>query len=146
MLKGEFEHSIDAKGRTVLPAKMRDEVGEQFVITAGSDHCLFGYSLKEWSEFEKTLNALPTVTNPQAANLARFFLSKASDCETDKQGRFPIPLVLRNFAGLTKDIVIIGTGKRFEIWDKEVWAAKNAQITENFSDIFVGLEGQGISF
>lgn len=146
MLKGEFEHSLDAKGRTVLPAKMRDEVGEQFVITGGTDHCLFGYPQKAWEEFEATLNAMPTITNPGAAAMVRFFLSKAADCEVDKQGRFPIPTNLREYAGLTKDVVIIGTGKRFEIWDKARWDEKNAQFTENIDEIFGGLEEKGISF
>lgn len=142
MLKGEYEHTIDAKGRTVLPAKMREEVGEQFVITCGPNNCLFGYPLKAWEEFEGKLDSLPTVTNMQAANMVRFFMAKAADCEVDKQGRFPIPANLRQYARLTKDIVIIGNGKKFEIWDKEAW---DQQFVGGFDELFAGLQEQGIS-
>lgn len=145
MLMGEFEHSIDAKGRTVLPAKMRDEVGEKFVITCGTDGCLFGYPQAAWLEFEEQLNKLPITTNPQARKMNRFFLAKASECERDKQGRFPIPTNLREFAGLDKEVVIVGTGKRFEIWDKAKWNAMNDIMLDDIDATFASLEESGLS-
>jgi len=129
MLIGEFEHSLDAKGRLIMPAKLRESIGDTFVVTKGLDGCLFAFSITEWTNFEEKLKTLP-LTNKNARDFVRFFLSGATECEIDKQGRFLIPNNLREAAGLVKETVIIGVGTRIEIWDKEKWTEYN---NENMS-------------
>ncbi len=130
MLIGEYEHSLDTKGRLILPAKIREDMGETFIITKGLDGCLFGFSQTEWANFEEKLKTLP-LTNKNARDFVRFFLSGATECEMDKQGRFLIVANLREYANLEKDAVIIGVGTRIEIWNKEKWKAYNSD--ENIS-------------
>ncbi len=130
MFIGEYEHSVDAKGRVIMPAKLREDLGENFIITKGLDGCLFAYSKKEWSNFEEKLKTLP-LTNKNARDFVRFFLSGAVECEIDKQGRFLIPSNLRTYASLEKEINIIGVGTRVEIWNRESW--KNYSSEENIS-------------
>lgn len=130
MLIGEYEHSLDAKGRLILPSKIREDMGEKFIITKGLDKCLFGFSHTEWANFEEKLKTLP-LTNKNARDFVRFFLSGAIECEIDKQGRFLITSNLREYAKLEKDTVIIGVGTRIEIWDKEKWKSYNSD--ENIS-------------
>ena len=120
MFIGEYEHSVDAKGRVIMPAKLRDDIGEKFILTKGLDGCLFAYSQKEWLNFEEKLKTLP-LTNKNARDFVRFFLSGAIECEIDKQGRFLIPANLRAYGSLDKEIVILGVGTRIEIWNREVW-------------------------
>lgn len=120
MLIGEYAHSIDTKGRLIMPSKLKDDIGEKFVITKGLDGCLFVYSQVEWKNFEDKLRSFP-LTNKDARALVRFFLAGAMECEIDKQGRFLITSNLRDFAGLSKDVVIIGVLNKIEIWSKEKW-------------------------
>ncbi|MBO4846968.1 MAG: division/cell wall cluster transcriptional repressor MraZ [Lachnospiraceae bacterium] len=120
MFMGEYNHTIDPKGRVIIPAKFRDTLGEQFVITKGLDGCLFVYDEQEWKAFEEKLKTLP-ITNKEARAFVRFFLAGAADVETDKQGRILIPGVLRDHAKLIKDVVLVGVGSRVEIWSKECW-------------------------
>jgi MraZ protein len=119
LLIGEYEHSLDVKGRLIMPAKLRQDMGEKFIVTKGLDGCLFAFSQNEWLNFEAKLKALPSDKN--ARNFVRFFLSGATECEIDKQGRFLISNNLRNAANLEKEAVIIGVGTRLEIWNKETW-------------------------
>ena len=112
MLKGEYSHNIDAKGRLIIPAKFRDDLGEHFVITKGMENCLYVYPEAEWTAFEEKLNALPTTTDKKARAFAYFFQGSAADGDLDKQGRTLIPSVLRTFAHLDKEVVFIGMGKR----------------------------------
>ena len=128
MLIGEYEHSLDAKGRLIMPAKLREDMGEKFILTTGLDGCLFGFSMSEWEKFEDKLKALP-ITNKNARNFVRFFLSGATECELDKQGRFLIPNNLRAAANLEKETVIIGVGTRLEIWDKSIWSKCDENIS-----------------
>ena len=130
MLIGEYEHSLDVKGRLILPSKIREDMGEKFIITKGLDKCLFGFSQTEWANFEEKLKTLP-LTNKNARDFVRFSLSGAIECEIDKQGRFLITSNLREYAKLEKDTVIIGVGTRIEIWDKEKWKSYNSD--ENIS-------------
>lgn len=130
MLIGEYEHSLDVKGRMILPAKIREDMGDKFIITKGLDGCLFGFSQSEWANFEEKLKTLP-LTNKNARDFVRFFLSGATECEIDKQGRFLIASNLREYSNLEKDAVIIGVGTRIEIWNKEKWKAYNS--SENIS-------------
>ncbi len=120
MFIGEYEHSVDAKGRVIMPSKLRADIGETFIVTKGLDGCLFAYSQTEWANFEEKLKALP-LTVKNARDFVRFFLSGAIECEIDKQGRFLIPSNLREYAKLDKEIVILGVGTRIEIWNKEAW-------------------------
>lgn len=120
MLIGEYEHSLDSKGRLIMPAKLRADMGERFIVTKGLDGCLFAFSQKEWENFETKLKALP-LSDKNARNFVRFFLSGATECELDKQGRFLIPNNLRIAANLEKESIIIGVGTRLEIWNKATW-------------------------
>lgn len=120
LLIGEYEHSIDVKGRLIMPAKLRIDMGEKFILTKGLDGCLFAFSQNEWLNFETKLKTLP-LSDKNARNFVRFFLSGATECEIDKQGRFLIPNNLRIAANLEKEAVIIGVGTRLEIWNKQTW-------------------------
>lgn len=113
-----------------MPAKLREDVGEKFIITKGLDGCLFGFSKQEWENFEEKLKTLP-LTNKNARDFVRFFLSGAIVEELDKQGRFLIPANLKEYANLDKEVVITGVGTRIEIWDKEKWKKYNSD--ENIS-------------
>lgn len=130
MLIGEYEHSLDVKGRMILPAKIREDMGDKFIVTKGLDGCLFGFSQNEWTNFEEKLKTLP-LTNKNARDFVRFFLSGATECEIDKQGRFLIAGNLREYANLEKDAIIIGVGTRIEIWNREKWKSYNSD--ENIS-------------
>ena len=124
MYMGRFDHTIDAKGRMNVPSRFRDELGDEFVITQGLDGCIAVYDQTEWQKLEEKLKGLP-VTNPDARKLVRFFLSCAYPCEVDKQGRILIPTPLREFAKLTKDVVVNGALDKVEIWDKDRYIEKN---------------------
>jgi len=117
---GEYRHNLDTKGRVIVPAKFRDGLGDKFVITKGLDGCLFAYSKDEWTNFENKIKSLP-LTNKDARAFVRFFFSGAVECEIDKQGRILIPPVLRDYAKLLKDLVVIGVSSRVEIWSQEKW-------------------------
>ena len=117
---GEYRHSLDVKFRIIVPAKFRDGLGDKFVLTKGLDGCLFAYSKEEWANFEEKIKSLP-LTNKDARAFVRFFCAGAVECEIDKQGRTLIPPMLREYAGLSKDIVIIGVSNRVEIWSQDKW-------------------------
>ena len=134
MLMGEFQHNIDAKGRLIVPSKLREELGEKFVLTRGLDGCLFGYPMSEWENLEAKLNEMP-LAKKDARTFVRFFYSAATECELDKQGRTNIPSTLRNYAALTKGCVIIGVSNRIEIWDETRWEDFSAEAEENFDEI-----------
>lgn len=118
MFMGEYNHTIDAKSRLIIPSKFRESLGDQFVVTKGLDGCLFVYDDVEWKAFVEKLGTLPTL-NPDVRKFIRFFMAGASEVEVDKQGRILIPANLKDFAALEKDIVLIGAGSRVEIWSKE---------------------------
>lgn len=145
MLKGEYSHNIDPKGRLIIPAKFRDDLGENFVITKGMDHNLYIYPGDHWNEFEAKLNALPTTTDKKARKFAYHFQGSAIDGDLDKQGRVLIPSNLRTFAGLEKEVVFIGLGKRAEIWDKARWEEQIAEVELDIDDIAVEMESAGFS-
>ncbi len=134
MLMGEFEHSIDTKGRLIVPSKLREQLGEKFVVTRGLDGCLFGYPLTEWEKLEEKLDQMP-LAKKDARSFVRFFYSAATECEIDKQGRINIPNTLRKHANLEKNCVIIGVSTRIEIWDKQHWSDFAEETEENFDDI-----------
>lgn len=144
MLTGEFNHSIDSKGRLIIPSKLRDSLGEHFVITKGMDGCLFLYPENEWEAFEGKLRTLP-LTNKKAREFKRFFLGSAVDGEIDKQGRILISTSLRTYANLDKEVVLAGVLDKVEIWSKDAWEARTAEIEENIEDIASDMEDLGLS-
>ncbi|MCI8448216.1 MAG: division/cell wall cluster transcriptional repressor MraZ [Eubacterium sp.] len=124
MFMGEYNHTIDAKGRLIVPSKFREKLGEEFVVTKGLDDCLFVYPLDEWAHIEEAFRKVP-LTNKKARDFVRFFFAGAASCEVDKQGRILLPPSLRAYAGLEKEIVSAGVLNRVEIWDKEKWERSN---------------------
>lgn len=141
MFMGEYNHTIDNKGRLIIPAKFREQLGDTFVITQGLDGCLFVYANEEWKAFEDKLHQLP-LTNAKARKFSRFFLAGAVSCEVDRQGRILIPAKLRKAANLTKDVILAGVGERIEIWDAERWAENSTY--DDMEDIAENMEGLGI--
>ncbi len=115
MLIGEYRHNLDEKGRLIIPAKFREEIGNSFIVTKGLDGCLFVYSLVEWEKIVAKLKTL-SFTKKDARIFTRFFLSSASVCEFDRQGRINLVNALTLYAGIKKECVIIGVNDRLEIW------------------------------
>lgn len=120
MFMGEFYHSLDDKGRLIMPAKLRTGLGEHFVATKGLEGCIFVYPEAEWSLLETNLKNLPFTRGDYRA-FSRLFFSGASECEFDKQGRVVIPQNLREHAKIDKDVAIVGVSNRVEIWSKALW-------------------------
>ncbi|HLR53492.1 MAG TPA: division/cell wall cluster transcriptional repressor MraZ [Pseudogracilibacillus sp.] len=134
MFMGEYQHNLDTKGRVIIPAKFREELGDNFVMTRGLDQCLFAYPMEEWKLLEQKLKKLP-LTKKDARRFTRFFFSGAVECEVDKQGRINIPQPLRNYSDLEKECVIIGVSNRIELWAKDAWEENLAESEESFADI-----------
>lgn len=143
-MTGEFNHSIDAKGRLIIPSKFREDLGENFMITKGMDGCLFIYPENEWKTFEEKLRTLP-LTNKKARDFKRFFLGSAVDGDLDKQGRVLISSALRAYAGLEKEVVLAGVLDRIEIWNKTAWDERNAEVEADIEDIANDMEDLGLS-
>lgn len=133
MFIGEFHHSIDNKGRIIIPSKLRYDLGENFIVTRGLDGCLFVYPNNEWNKIINKYKELPDTKDRR--HFMRIFLSGATVCEFDKQGRINIPTPLISFAGLEKDCIIIGVDERLEIWSKSRWEEFINANEENLSDI-----------
>ena len=139
MFMGEYNHTVDEKGRLIIPSKFREELGDEFVVTKGLDGCLFVYAPSEWTLLEEKLKALP-LTNKDARAFQRYMLAGAASVEIDKQGRILLPQSLRTFAGLEKDVVLIGVAGRIEIWNKDIYEKASAvddmeEIAEKMSDL-----------
>ena len=124
MFMGEYNHTVDAKGRLIVPSKFREQLGDEFVVTKGLDGCLFVYENSEWKALEEKLHALP-LTNANA-----------------RKGRILLPAVLRDFAGIEKDAVLVGVGSRIEIWAKDRWMEANSY--DDMEEIAENMEGLGI--
>lgn len=134
MFMGEYQHTIDEKGRLIIPAKFRDALGPSFVVTRGLDNCLFVYPPKEWGTLEQKLKSL-SLMKADARAFTRFFFSGATECELDKQGRVNIPNNLRDYAKLDKECVVLGVSGRVEIWSKPVWDSYYEQSEQSFNEI-----------
>lgn len=143
MLVGEYLHTIDSKGRLILPAKFRDELGDVFIATKGLDNCLFVYARKEWAILEEKLKRLP-LAKPEARAFMRFFFAGAAELECDRQGRVLLPSNLREYAKLDKDVVVIGVSNRIEIWNGELWTTYNEQVAPTVAQISENLIELGI--
>ena len=142
MFMSEYNHTVDAKGRLIIPSKFREILGDEFLISKGIDGCLFVYANDDWKAFEEKLTSLPLI-NKEARQFARFFLAGAAQVEVDKQGRILLPASLRSFANLDKDVVLVGVGSRIEIGDKEKYEALSAD--ENMDDIANAMEALGLT-
>lgn len=134
MFMGEYQHTIDAKGRLIIPARFREGLGDRFVATRGLDNCIFVFSLAEWQAIEGRLRELP-FTRADARAFARFFFSGAAELEADAQGRVLIPETLRAYARLERDVVIIGVSTRVEIWAKAEWEAYREKADQSYEEL-----------
>ena len=134
MLMGEYHHTIDEKGRIIIPSKFRDELGTDFIVTRGLEECLFVYPKETWDKITQKLNSLP-FTKKDARSFMRFFLSGATAMELDKQGRINITSPLVSYADLKKECVIIGVGDRLEIWSLDKWNEFYLGNKDTLSDI-----------
>ena len=143
MFMGEYSHNVDAKGRLIVPAKFREQLGDQFVVTKGVDGCLYVYSQEEWKRIEEKFREV-NLTTKDARKFMRFFFAGAAMCEVDKQGRALIPSKLREFAELTKDVVLVGAAGHIEIWSQERWDALEEEAEESMEDIAERMDDLGL--
>ncbi|WP_307864841.1 division/cell wall cluster transcriptional repressor MraZ [Myceligenerans salitolerans] len=143
LLLGTFTPKLDEKGRLILPAKFRGRLAGGLVMTRGQDRCLFLLPMDEFSRIYEQVRSAP-VTSQQARDYLRMFLSSASDEVPDKQGRVSIPAPLREYAGLGRDVVVIGVGTRVEVWDAEAWAAYSEEKEAGYAEIAEAISDLGI--
>ena len=141
MFIGQYEHTIDVKGRITIPNKFRNLLGDSFLLTRSLDGCLSIYDKNSWEQLEKKLNELP-YTDEKARLLKRFTLGSSDMCEPDKQGRVLIPQALRKNANLLQDVVFVGVGDHIEIWDKKMWDTNND--FNDYEKLSKDMEGLGI--
>ena len=137
-MNGEFQHNLDAKGRLFIPARLRDELGEVFYVTLSMDKCLSAYSAASWQEFSDKVNAMPYFKQ----RMMRPLFAYAARCETDRQGRVLLPQNLRDYAGLDKNVTVVGCNNHAEFWDSDAWTKINAVETtpENIAAVMEQLE------
>ena len=140
MLLGEYHHNIDDKGRLVIPTKLREDLGEEFILTRGIEKCLYVYSKAEWNKLVSKLDTLP-FTKKVTRTFTRFFYSGATACEFDKSGRISITSPLVSYAGLVKECIIIGVNDHLEIWDSEVYRNNEVNEEDNYSTLASELIG-----
>ena len=138
MFMGEFHHNLDEKNRLIIPSKFRSELGKSFVVTRGLEECLFVYSMDEWNKIVEKLRSLP-FTNKDARTFMRMFLSGATECELDNNGRIIIPSNLLNYASLEKECTVIGVNERLEIWSSSKYENFFNENVVKFSDVAEGL-------
>ena len=138
MFMGEYNHTIDTKGRLIIPSKFRELLGDEFIVTKGLDGCLFVFPKNEWQLFEEKLRLLP-LAQKSARKFTRFFVAGAATCELDKQGRILVPEVLRDFAHLQRDVVVEGSMKRIEIWSREQYDRQAEE--DNIDESMEALDG-----
>ena len=138
MFMGEYSHTLDVKGRLIIPAKFRNQLGEKFIVTRWMEHALRAMPMPVWEKLEQQLNQLP-LGKKEARQFKRFVMAGAMEAEIDKQGRIIIPSNLKTYAGLAKNVIFTGSGDSFEIWSDENWQSYTAETAENFDDIAEGL-------
>ena len=137
MFRGRYEHAIDSKGRISIPSKFREILNKKYddrLVITNFDHCLVAFPFEEWSVLEEKVKSLPLLKK-EARTFLRFFYSSGIDCMIDKQGRLLIPQALRDYANLQKNIVLVGEGKKIEIWSKELWEVEFRKSQEGFEQI-----------
>ncbi len=140
-MKGESNHNLDAKGRLIIPARLRDGLGSCFVLCRGMDHNIYIYPEAEWEKFSEKLNALP-VSDVNARKFKTFFQGCATDCEVDGQYRIVIPQSLRAWANIDKEIVLVGNGAIAEIWDKDSWSRYNSPEELDINEISMDMSSK----
>ena len=135
---GEFEHTLDAKGRLAIPSRLRDELGSVFYVTLSMDRCLSAYSAENWQKFSDKVDAMPFVKQRKMRPLFAF----AARCEVDGQGRILLPQNLREYAGLEKSVTVVGCNNHAELWDSAKWAEQHAieMTPENIAAVMEELE------
>ena len=143
MFMGEYNHSIDQKGRLIVPSKFREQLGNEFVVSKGLDGCLFVYSNEEWQRIEEKFREIP-LTTKDARKFSRFFFAGAATCEVDKQGRILLPSNLREYAAIEKEVVSVGVLSRVEIWSKDRWSENGDyddmdEIAEHMAELGLGI-------
>ena len=143
MFMGEFHHNLDAKGRLIVPAKFREQLGASFVLTRGMDGCLFGYPESEWEALQEKLAKLP-LTKKDARTFTRFLYSAATECELDRQGRINVPKSLMQHADLSNACVLVGVSSRIEIWSEARWDKFADNAEESFDEISENLMDFGL--
>ncbi|MEA1960629.1 MAG: division/cell wall cluster transcriptional repressor MraZ [Bacillota bacterium] len=143
MFLGEYQHSLDTKGRITVPARFREELGSSFIATKGLDNCIFLYPQDEWTQIESKVKSLP-FTRADVRSFARFFFSGAAEMEIDKQGRILVPNNLRDYAGIQKDVIVIGVGSRVEIWSTGRWEHYNETAEASYESIAENLVDLGL--
>lgn len=134
MLIGEYYHTLDKKGRVIVPSRFREKLGENFLVTRGLDSCLFLYPRPEWENLENKMKSLP-FTKAETRAFLRMFFSGASEVEVDKQGRILVPSLLREHAHLNKEVVFIGVSNRAEIWGKDIWEEYSSRSNLSFEQV-----------
>lgn len=137
---GEYQHNLDAKGRLIIPAKFRSELGMNMIVTQGLDGCLSIYTKEAWDKIYAQLQLLPT-TKKEARAFVRILTSKASEVEIDNQGRILIPAGLLKQAHIEKECTIVGAGEKVEIWASDAWANYLNESEESFEDLAESLTG-----
>jgi MraZ protein len=140
---GEYQHSVDPKGRVVMPAKFRHGLADGVVVTKGQEHCLYVFPAARWEEEVLRLSRLPR-TNRRNRNYTRSLFGGASDQELDRQGRIQVPAPLRTYAGLDKEVVVVGVADHVEIWDAAGWSRVSAEADESYAEIEEALGEEGI--
>lgn len=143
MFLGEYQHNVDDKGRLVMPSKFRHRLAEGIVITKGQERCLYVFPMDRWEDEVTKVNKLPR-TNRRARNYARSFFGAASDQQLDKQGRIAVPPALRTYAGLSKDVMVVGVADRLEVWDVSAWSELSDEADDFYADIEDELSEEGI--
>lgn len=140
MLMGEYKHTVDTKGRVIIPMKLREELGEKFIVTRGLDGCLFGYPMSSWQSLTEKFSANLPLSKKNARQVVRFFYSAATEVEFDKQGRIMIPQTLREYATIKKNVRIVGVSDRLEIWDDSTWKEYVAQTQDTVDELTEEIE------
>jgi MraZ protein len=135
---GEYKHTIDLKGRVFVPRKLKDGLGDEFIVTKGLNNCLFVYSMEGWNIFTEKLKELP-ISNKKAVAISRKIFAGVDEVTTDKQGRILLKQVLRNYASIDKDVYVLGVGNRVEIWDKDSWEKYDSE-SGNIEDLAEEME------
>ena len=138
MFRGRYEYTIDSKGRVSIPSKFKEILIQQYderLVITNYDLCLVAYPHQEWSVIEEKVKSLPPLGKKDSRAFLRFFYSSGIDCEIDRQGRILIPQSLRDYANLQKDVVLVGSGKKIEIWNKERWEEEFRKSQESFDRV-----------
>ena len=143
MFLGEYQHSIDEKGRLVLPSKFRGRLAEGVVVTKGQERCLYVFPLDRWDEEVAKVNRLPR-TNRRNRNFARSFFGAATDQQPDRQGRIQVPQPLREYAALEHDVIVVGVSDRLELWESAAWTSVSQEADDAYADISDALSEEGI--